>query len=48
MTYQIKNLTNNEIVFTSTNLKEAQDKFQELMLDKPEGSNAFYFFEEIV
>jgi hypothetical protein len=46
MTYQIKNLTNNEIVFTSTNLEEAQDKFQELMLDKPD-KKAFYTFEEI-
>ena len=48
MTYQIKNLTNNEIVFTSTNLEEAQDKFQDLMLNKPDGDDAFYFFEEIV
>lgn len=47
MTYQIKNLTNNEVVFTSTNLEEAQNKFQELMLDKPEESDAFYFFEEV-
>jgi hypothetical protein len=48
MTYQIKNLTNNEIIFTSTNLKEAQDKFQELMLTKPDENSAFYFFEEII
>jgi hypothetical protein len=46
MNYIIKNLTTNEELFTSTDLEEAQNKFQEFMLTKPHGDKAFYTFIE--
>lgn len=46
MIYTIKDLNTNEELFSSTDLEEAQNKFQEFMLTKPHGDNVFYTFIE--
>jgi hypothetical protein len=47
MIYTIKDLNTNQEFFTSIDLEEAQNKFQEFMLTKPHGNEVFYILVEV-